>query len=199
MPPEHPPLRSASGLSITDVLARWRQGDDEALARLMPLVVEELRRLARIHLAREAPGHILQPTALVNEVYLRLVGGSSAGPLDRAQFFACASRLMREILVDHARARLAAKRGSGVPPLALEAGLDLAVERGLPPALVLALDEALGRLAAIDPRPARVVELRYFTGLTVEEIADVLDLSRASVERDWTTAKRWLARELNRP
>jgi RNA polymerase sigma factor (sigma-70 family) len=201
-----------SAARITDVLDRWRRGDDRALGELMPLVVEDLRRIARRYLAREAPGHTLQPTALVNEVYLRLVGGrlvggerggepagpTSTGAVDRSQFFACASRLMREVLVDHARARLAAKRGGGLAPLAIERAARVAARQGLSPETQLALDEALGRLADLDPRQGRVVELRYFAGLTLEEIAEVLGISRASAERDWAAAKRWLAREMTR-
>lgn len=205
-----------SAARITDVLDRWRRGDDLALGELMPLVIEDLRRIARRYLAREAPGHTLQPTALVNEVYLRLVSGrlvggeprgapagepavpTATGATDRSQFFACASRLMREVLVDHARARLTAKRGGGLAPLAIERAARVAARQSLSPETLLALDEALGRLADLDPRQGRVVELRYFAGLTLEEIADVLDISRASAERDWAAAKRWLAREMTR-
>lgn len=187
-----------SETSVTGVLRRWRGGDEAALARLMPLVVEEMRRIARRYLSREGPGHTLQPTALVNEVYLRLAGSDAPGPEDRAQFFAWASRLMREVLVDHARARLAAKRGGGRAPLALEAAVQAAAPRGLGPEMLLTLDAALIRLAELDRRQSRVVELRYFSGLTLEEIAGVMAISRASAERDWAIARRFLARELGR-
>lgn len=164
----------------------------------MPLVVEEMRRIARRYLAREGQGHTLQPTALVNEVYLRLAAGAPPDGVGRSAFFACASRLMREVLVDHARARLASKRGGGRAQAPLEAATSVAAPRGPDPEMLLALDAALSRLHRLDPRQARVVELRTFAGLTIDEIAVVLSISRASTERDWATARRFLARELGR-
>jgi RNA polymerase sigma factor (TIGR02999 family) len=170
----------------------WRSGDDEALHRLLPLVYEELRRVARRHLRRERPDHTLQTTALINEAYLRLMDQGSAEVRDRCHFVALTSHLMRQILVDHARARLAKKRDGGLRVTLVE---DLAVaEPG--EVDVLAVDEALSRLAALDPQQARVVELRYFGGLSIRETSQVLGISEATVKRDWATARAWLHREI---
>ena len=175
---------------ITALLGDWSDGDEEALARLMPLVFDELRQLARGHFRRESAGHTLQPTALVNEVYMRLVEQRQVQWDNRSQFFAFAAILMRRILVDHAKARRTAKRGGGVQKLPLNEALAAAE---LPADVdVLALDEALDALGELDARQARVVELRFFAGLTHEEIADVLDVSLSTVKRDWRTARLWL-------
>lgn len=161
-------------------------------------MLDELRDLARRYLAGERPGHTLQPTALVHEVYLRLVGGEVQRFARRSEFFAFAARLMREILVDHARAKQTAKRGRAAAKLPLEAALGVAAGEGLDWETVLAVDEAVNRLGRLHPRQKQVVELRYFVGLTVPEIARALELGRATVERDWAVARRWLARELGR-
>lgn len=187
----------ASPGAVTRLLRDWRQGDEDAFRELIPVVFHELRRLAQYHLSREAPGHTLQPTALVNEVYLRLMGGT-AEIEDRTHFFAFAARLMREILVDHARARQAAKRGGGAVKVSLDEAVGVASHQGLDVATVLAVDAALSRLEQLDERQGRVVELRTFSGLTLPEIAEVVGVSLATVERDWSVARRWLARELSR-
>jgi RNA polymerase sigma factor (TIGR02999 family) len=161
----------------------------------MPIVADELRRLARSHLRREPRGHTLQPTALVNEVYLRLVGQERSGWRGRAQFFAHASQVMRRILVDHARARRASKRGGGAATVALDDALDVASATQVD---VLQLDEALDGLAAMDQRQARLVELRVFGGLTINESAELLGVGAATVSRDWASARAWLYRELKR-
>jgi len=179
--------------NITRLLAEWSCGDSNALEKLLPIVYAELRRVARRELRRERNDHTLQPTALVNELYLRLVQQRSASWENRAQFFAVAAQLMRRILVDHARAQAAAKRGGSSPRLSLsEAG-----EVGIEPELeVLAVDRALTRLAKLDATQARVVELRYFSGLTVEETAHVLGTSPRTVKREWRLAKAWLYDQL---
>lgn len=196
LPSEKPPTEPTEG-PITQLLARWN-GDDAigALEQLMPQVVDELRRLARRYLANERPGHTLQPTALVNEVYLRLVEGNGGGLDDRRQFFAFAARLMRQILVDHARTRRALKRGGGETPVDLSATPTLASPEPLDTETLLALDQALESLGRRDPRQRSIVELRNFAGLTMPEIAEVLGLSLPTVERGWAMARRWLAREM---
>lgn len=181
---------------IAEILAHWGERDEDALNKLTPLIFEELRRLAHYYFRHEAPGHTLQPTAVVNEVYLRLVGSRLEQIKSRERFFAVASRLIREILVDHARARQARKRGGGVPKLRIEEGLGVPLRQSLEPATLLAVHEALGRLEQLDPRQCRIVELRYFAGLTLPEIATVLEVSLATVERAGSIANRWLAREL---
>jgi RNA polymerase sigma factor (TIGR02999 family) len=176
-------------------LVRWRGGDREALDALLPLVYEELRRIAQHYLRNERPGHTLQSTALVNEAYVRLVAQDFPQWQNRAHFFAVASQLMRQILVDYARNRRAAKRGGGVCKLAL----DEAVENPLPVDVdVIALDDALKTLAAMDEQQSRVVELKFFGGLSIEDIAEVLGISSSTVKRDWITARAWLYRELDR-
>lgn len=177
---------------VTKLLQAWNAGDQTALEHLLPLVYAELRRVARNHLRRETPGLTLQPTALVNEAYLRLVQITDMTWHGRAHFFAMCSRLMRQILVDAARARRVAKRGGG----AIRVSLDVDMLPGNSRPDVVALDDALEALEALDPRKCRVVELRFFTGLTVEETAAVLDVSTDTVSRDWTFAKTWLSREL---
>ena len=178
---------------VTRLLAAWGGGDTAALERLMPLVYAELRRLARHYMSRERPGHTLQSTALVNEAYLRLVDQQSMRWENRAHFFGIAARLMRQILVEHARGRRAAKRGGGQYRLSLSK-----VDRVAsgPDVDLLALDEALVRLEAIDSQKSRIVELRYFGGLGIEETAEVIGVSPATVKRDWSMARAWLRCEI---
>ena len=183
---------------ITQVLAQWADGDPTAHDRLLPIVYEELRRLARHYMRRERAGHTLQTTALIHEAYLRLVGIDALRWRDRAHFFAMAATLMRRVLVDHARRRGRDKRGAGIVVGALDETLAEIVAPE-PAVDILALDEALQRLAAADPQQGRVVELRFFAGLSVEETADLLGISTATVKRDWATAKLWLYDELMSP
>ena len=178
---------------LTGLLLAWRDGEPGALDRLVPLVYDELRRQARLQLRRERAGHTLQPTALVHEAFLRLVEQSRAQWQNREQFFAVAGRAMRRVLVDHARARAAVKRGDGRTLVALDEAPEPAAAAGVD---VLVLDQVLDRLAAIDPRQARVVELRYFGGFTATETATALDVSLATVNRDWAMARAWLFREI---
>lgn len=178
---------------VTELLLAWGEGDRQALDRLVPLVYAELKRQAGRQLARERGSHTLQPTALVHETVLRLVDQRSARWKNRAQFHGVAAQLMRRILVDHARSRGAAKRGGD----ALRISLDDAPEAAAPPETdVLVLHQALERLAALDERQAEVVELRYFGGLSIEEVAVVQQVSEITVKRDWAMAKAWLYREL---
>jgi RNA polymerase sigma factor (TIGR02999 family) len=179
--------------SVTSLLLAWNQGDDSALDRLVSLVYGDLRRIARNRLRRDAPGHTLSATAVVHEAYLRLVDQRSVRWQNRAQFFAIASEMMRRILVDHARRRQAAKRGGEQVHLTLDAALG---EGGGQELDLLGLNGALDELAALDPRAARVVEMRFFGGLSIEEAAFALDVSHATVERDWATARAWLYRRL---
>ena len=179
---------------VTGLLLSWRQGDAAALDRLVPLVYQELRRVAARHLRREAPGHALQATALVHEVYLRLVDVDRMALKNRAHFFAVAAVLMRQILVDHARRQRADKRGGGVTMLSLD---DVSPATQPASVDVLALDQALDALSALDARQARIVELRFFAGLNVDETAGALEISPATVERDWALAKAWLYRRLS--
>ena len=185
-------MSSQSPDQITRLLQAWRDGDTVARDRLTTLVYNELHRLARGYMRRERRGHTLQTTAIINEAYLRLMGQSRVDWRSRAQFFGVAAQFMRRILVDHARSRQAAKRRS-VATVPLDEAWVYAPERA--PALI-ALDEALERLAALDPRKARVVEMRYFGGLSADETAEVLDVSAVTVMRDWSFAKAWLRREL---
>ena len=178
---------------VTDLLVEWRGGNQAALDRLIPIVYGELRRVASARLRNEGR-HTLQTTALVHEVYLRLVGLDRMDLQNRTHFFAMAARLMREILVDHARRRHALKRGGDLTVLGL-GGVDARVENKV--VEVLALDEALTELASFDERAGRVVELRFFAGLSIAETADALDISSATVERDWTVAKAWLLQRLS--
>jgi RNA polymerase sigma factor (TIGR02999 family) len=179
---------------VTGLLLSWRQGDAAALERVVPLVYQELRRVAARHLRREAPGHALQATALVHEVYLRLVDVDRMTLKDRAHFFGVAAVLMRQILVDHARRQRADKRGGDVTMVSLD---DVSPATQPASVDVLALDEALEALSALDARQCRVVELRFFAGLNVDETADALEISPATVERDWVLAKAWLYRRLS--
>lgn len=179
---------------VTRVLLGWNENGREALDRLMPLVEDELRRRARGYLERERAGHTLQPTALVNELYLRLIERRQASWQSRAHFFAFAARVMRRILVDHARERDAAKRGGGVVvTVSLDEALDVPIAAGVD---MLALDEALGRLAALDAEQARIVELRFFGGLSARETAEVMALGEATVNRRWASARAWLYGQL---
>ena len=179
--------------AVTALLQAWRDGDEAAQDELFPLVYGELKRLARRHMAAERPWHTLQATALVNEAYLRLVDIQRMRWNDRAHFFAVAARVMRRILVDEARARRSMKRGDGAPLVPLDDALGVPAPPG---ADVVDLHDALTALSAVDPRKARVVELRFFGGLTAEESAAVLDVSAETVQRDWRLAKSWLLREL---
>ena len=178
---------------VTRLLLRWTDGDEAALPELVTIVHEELRRLARRQMAGERPGHTLQPTALVNEAYLRLVNLKQMQWQDRAHFFAMGARLMRRILVDFARSRGYQKRGGGATQVSFTEALEVAAGQ---PTDVVALNDALEALAAVDERTSRVVELRFFGGLSVEETAEVLNVSRETVKRDWKFAKMWLLRHL---
>ena len=179
---------------ISRLLHRWSDGDQEALHDLMPLIVSDLRGMAGNQMAVERRDHTLQPTALVNEVYLKLIGRRSVSWRNRAQFFAFVAHMMRRLLVDHARTHKASKRGGNAVHVGLEEGIRVP-EADRDPDL-LALDEAIEGLAKVDPRQARIVELRYFTGLTVPEIAEVEDLSPTTVKREWRTARLWLLKRL---
>ena len=181
---------------VTQLIADWQGGDSQALARLIPIVYEELGRVARAHLRGEGSDHTLETAALVHEAYLRLVGLDRMTLLNRTHFFAVSARLMREVLVDHARRKNALKRGGGMTLLGLEE-VSSAVEHELVD--LLTLDEALSDLALLDQRLCRVVELRYFAGLSIAETSTALDVSSATVERDWTIAKAWLLQRLSPP
>ncbi len=180
---------------ISGFLTAWSRGDLQALNELVPLVYPELRRIARQHLARQSPDHTLESAALANEAYLKLIRAEGIHCETRAHFFALCAQMIRRILVDHARKHRYAKRGGGAERIPLEEALLGTRAQGIE---VLALDDALISLAKIDPRKGRVVELRYFGGLTVEETAEVLQVSRETVMRDWKMAKSWLFRELAR-
>ena len=179
---------------VTQLLLDWSNGDQLALDRLMPLVHTELRRLAAHYMRGERPGHTLQTSALVNEAYLRLAGHEEIQWQDRAHFFAVAAQAMRRILVDHARSRGNQKRGGGAHRVELDEALVVSDERA---AEVVALDEALARLAELDPRKSQLVELRFFGGLSIEEAAEVLKVSPGTVMRDWTFTKAWLLDEIS--
>jgi RNA polymerase sigma-70 factor (ECF subfamily) len=179
---------------VTQLLDELSRGNREAMAALMPLVYNELHKLARHHLGRERPDHTLQPTALVHEAYVRLVGQDRIHWQGRVQFYGVASQLMRRILIDYARGRCAEKRGGPIRKLSLDdviVSSEQAVE-------LIALDDALSALAVVDPQQSRIVELRYFGGLTIEQTAKVLDISPATVKRDWNVAKAWLHREIEK-
>lgn len=188
-------MEHESPRGITLLLQGWRNGDRKALDALLPVIYQELRRLARFQLRKERPDHTLQSAALVNEAYLRLSGLNSPQWESRTHFFAIAAQLMRQILVDYARRHVAAKRGGGACKLSLE---DAVVLSKREPVDVLLLDDALKALAKIDPRQSNVVELRFFAGLSLEEISEVLDIAPATVQRDWTAARAWLHREISR-
>jgi RNA polymerase sigma factor (TIGR02999 family) len=185
-------LSSVPSKPISELLVRWRDGDQGALQALLPLVYDELKRLARNYLRNERPGHTLQSTALVHEAYLRLV----QSPLqlqNRTHFFAVAARLMREILVDHARSRRAAKRDYRCK-ITLDRAVALPQKRDVD---LLALDDALDELSRLDPRQGRIVELRFFGGLSIDETSEIMGISPATVKREWTTARAWLHREMS--
>jgi RNA polymerase sigma-70 factor, ECF subfamily len=175
--------------TVTDLLIQWREGDEAALDRLIPLVYKELRRMASYYLRRRRPGDTLQTSALINEAYLRLADHKNMRWQNRAHFFAVAAQAMRRILVDHARARYAAKRDGGLLRVSLDQAADIGQQRG---AELIALDDALKELAEFDTRKSRIVELRYFGGLSVEETAQVLEVSPVTVKREWRAAKLWL-------
>ena len=209
-PSPHPPPRTfssgasvgaerSSAAALTELLRAWGAAEPGAFDALLPIVYDELRRQARRALQHEAAGHTLQPTALVHEAYLRLVNQHSAAWESRSQFFAVAAQVMRRVLVDHARTRRAAKRGGGARRVTLgDADAVAQTTRSVASSEidVLALDDALQRLAAIDPQKARLVEVRYFGGLSIPEAAVVLGVSPATVGREWASARLWLRREL---
>jgi RNA polymerase sigma factor (TIGR02999 family) len=185
-------MATPSGRDLTNLLVEWSEGDRTALDRLVPLVYEELRVIARSYLRRERQGHTVQTGTLVHQAFVKLLEGKQVRWQGRAHFFGIAARLMRQILVDHARARDALKRGAGEDMESLTTALLVAVQTM--DVGVLVLDRALEELAAIDPQQARVVELRFFGGLTVEEVADVLGVSTGTVKREWSMARAWLRR-----
>ncbi len=180
---------------VTQLLVSWSEGNEAALNQLTPLVYDELRRLASRYLRNERPDHTLQSTDLVHEAYLRMIDQQNVRWQSRAHFFGIAAQMIRRILVDHARRRHAAKRGAGPVKLSLDEAIAAAGPRDFD---LVALDEALENLAKLDPQQSRVVELRFFAGLSIEETAEVLKISPATVKRDWTTAKAWLYRDLSR-
>ena len=180
---------------VTQLLKAWTAGDERALEKITPLVYEQLRRVAKHHMAGQRSGHILQTTALVNEVYLQLVDCGQMNWQDRAHFFAMSAQLMRRILVDFARSQGSQKRGAGAVHVSLDEASTVCQE---PDPNLLALDDALKALAAIDERESKVVELRFFGGLSIKETAEVLKVSAETVQRDWRLAKIWLLRELSR-
>lgn len=182
--------------TLTELLSAWSDGDKAALQQLMPMIYQELHRLAARHLAHERVGHTLQATALVNEAYLRLIDQKRVRWQNRAHFLGIAAQMMRRILVDYARTRRNAKRGGGAPVVSLDEAATLSVERASD---LIAVNDALTRLSELDARKGRVVELRFFGGLSVEETAEVLQISPNTVLRDWRTAKAWLHRELSAP
>lgn len=193
------PSTSLSGPDVTEQLRAWKSGDDVALIRLIPAVYRELREIAGRQLKAERSEHTLQPTALVNEAFLKLQSLRSIEWQSRMHFFAFSSRIMRRILVDHARGRLAAKRGAEVPHVSLSDGWEGSAESGLGAAELIDLDRSLDRLAVEEPRLARLIEVRFFGGLTVEEAAEVLECSPRTVKRDWAFARAWLLRDLGSP
>jgi RNA polymerase sigma factor (TIGR02999 family) len=186
-------MSSTSTHEITQLLRAWEGGDKASLDKLIPMVYKELHRLAHRYMAEQAPGHTLQTTALINELYVRLAKTREANWQDRAHFFAVCARAMRQILTDFARSRRYIKRGGGAPHLSLDEAPALT---GEVPVDLAALDDSLNTLAKVDPRASQVVEMRFFGGLTVEETAEVLKVSVETVTRDWRAAKAWLLREL---
>jgi RNA polymerase sigma factor (TIGR02999 family) len=180
---------------VTNLLIDWNQGDESALDRLIPVVYDELRRLAARCMSQEGPGHTLQSTAVVHEAYLKLIDQQRVHWQNRAQFFAVAAQLIRRILVDHARTAHASKRGGAARKLSFDENIGVMESRDLD---LVALDDAMAALARFDPQQSRVIELRFFAGLTIEEIAETLGISPTTVKRDWITAKAWLFNELNR-
>lgn len=191
-------MSSTNSSEINLLLDRYRYGQAEAFERLMELVYDDLRRLAAWQLQTERPGHTLQPTALVHEAYLKLAGQNPVAWQNKAHFFALAAQVMRHILVDHARARLRDKRGGGQAGATLDEALELSCPSDPGSLELIELDEALSALAKQDARKSRIVELRYFGGLSIEETADALEISPTTVRREWTLAKAWLRRRLGR-
>ncbi len=179
---------------VTELLTRWSSGDTSAREALVPLVYNELRRIARRCLSGQRSGHTLQPTALVHEAYLRLVRYDSIDWRDRAHFFALAAQIMRQILVDHARKHTAAKRGGNAVTVVVDEASAVAKQTSLD---LLALDDALKQLASLDPRQSQIVELRFFGGLSIEETAEAVNISPATIKREWATARLWLLHEMN--
>lgn len=188
-------MTSPSPDEVTQLLLDWSSGDKAALDKLMPLVYEELRRLAHHYMGRERPGHTLQTTAIVNEAYLQLIDQKNVQWQNRAHFFGIAAHLMRRVLASYARSRHYAKRGGGARQVSLEEAMIVSEERA---ADMVTLDDALTALAEIDQRKSQIVEMRFFGGLTVEDTAEVLGVSPGTVMRDWTMAKAWLRREISR-
>ena len=193
--PSAKPLNKPEPHEITKLLKDWSGGDSTALDRVIPLVYDELHRLAHQHMRRERAGHLLQTSALINEAYLRLMEQPELNLENRTHFFGIAARLMRQILVDEARKRHSAKRGGGAIQVSLVEATNVAQEQA---ANVVALDDALKTLESIDGRQSEIVELRFFGGLSIEETAEVLKVSRGTVMRDWTFARAWLRNEMNR-
>ena len=190
-------MRPASSYPVTDLLARWSEGDGAARDALVPLVYDELRRIARKCLSGQRSDHTLQPTALVHEAYLRLVN-AKRHPIhwqNRVHFFAAAAQMMRQILVDHARKHIAAKRGGGAITLVLDDSMALPTKASLD---LIALDDAMKRLASLDARQSQIVELRFFGGLSIEETALAVDISPATTKREWMTARLWLHRAMSK-
>lgn len=185
----------SSSAQVNHLLAEWGRGDQDARDALIPLIYKELRRIARRHLWRERPDHTLQSAALVNEAYLRLVRQEPQEWQNRAHFFGVAAQMMRHILVDHARNRLAAKRGAGAPRLTLDPEIGVPQK---PEVDLVVLDDALNRLTSLDAQQGRVIELRFFGGLSIDEAAVVLGISPATVKREWATARAWLQHELKK-
>lgn len=190
---EHTSITDALEPDVTEVLHAWSDGDEAALDELIPLVFDELHKIARHYLNRESGGHTLQPTALVNELYLRLQDRRQVQWKNRLQFFGFSASMMRRILVDHARGHNAAKRGSGARKIYLDEALDVAEKRHID---LVRLDDALDDLSRFDARQSRIVELRFFAGLSIEEVSTLLELSPTTIKREWKVAKMWLRREL---
>jgi RNA polymerase sigma factor (TIGR02999 family) len=188
------PMKPTGSEQVTQLLIEWSEGNKAAIDKLLPLIYDELRRLARYYMRRERAGHTLQTSALVNEAYLRLIDQKSVRWQNRAHFFAIASQLMRRILLDHARRRHKSKRGGDAQKIPLD---EAAVVSGERAAELIALDDALTSLDAIDQRKSKIVELRFFGGLNIEETAEVLEISPATVQREWSMAKAWLYREIS--
>ena len=188
----------SSPARITELLVSWGQGNADAQEALVPLVYDELRRIARRHLRRQRPNHTLESAALVNEAYLRLVQQESPKWQNRAHFFGVAAQAMRHILVDYARSRFAAKRGAGAPRFTLDTTIALPQQGKTEELDLLALDDALNTLGGLDPRQSRIIELRFFGGLSIQDTAVVLGISHATVEREWAVARMWLRREMLR-
>jgi RNA polymerase sigma factor (TIGR02999 family) len=188
-------MKTTSPHEITHLLLAWNDGDQAALDKLVPLVYGELRRIARRYMNRESPGHLLQTTALVNEAYMRLIDADQVKWQNRAHFFAISARVMRRILVDFARRSDKLKRGGKTVEVSLDEALVVSANRG---ADLVAIDDALTTLSALDPRQSQVVELRFFGGLKDNEIAEVLKVSHGTVRRDWRLARAWLHRELSK-